>query len=188
MPLKDPIACAAYKAAWYQKTKNNEGKRLRNALAQKTYRKNHRAKINKKKIAYEKKRCLTDPEYREKQRARFAAKSVAARKLGHVKRYRTMHQKARQYVLRSGGALAASDIRYTIDSYRIGNRYLDVYTNELVEKPTIDHIVSIKDGGVNNWTNFAVTSAVENSSKGKKPLLVYLLSRMQRHDAAGIAA
>ena len=64
-----------------------------------------------------------------------------------------------------------------LESYRVGDMYWDVYSSELIEKPTIDHIVPISSGGTNESANFCVTSLENNSSKNKMPLLVWLAKR-----------
>jgi 5-methylcytosine-specific restriction endonuclease McrA len=71
------------------------------------------------------------------------------------------------------------DIEYTLESYRIGERYWDVYSSQLISKPEIDHITPIVDAGGNEWPNMAVTSRRNNAAKGGLPLLQYLLARRE---------
>jgi len=68
-------------------------------------------------------------------------------------------------------------IEEVLESYRVGDMYWDVYSSELIEKPTIDHIVPLSSGGTNESANFCVTSLENNSSKNKMPLLVWLAKR-----------
>ena len=70
-----------------------------------------------------------------------------------------------------------SAISETLESYRVGDQYWDVYESRLIDKPTIDHIVPIARGGGSTVENLCVTSLSNNSSKHKKPLLVWLTER-----------
>lgn len=65
-------------------------------------------------------------------------------------------------------------INESLESYRIGNMYWDVYGCELIEKPTIDHIVPLVSGGSNDSENLAPTSRSLNCSKNDKPLIVWM--------------
>jgi hypothetical protein len=76
-------------------------------------------------------------------------------------------------------------ITEALDSYRIDNMYWDVYSSELIEVPTIDHIVPLSAGGVNTADNFCVTSRLNNSSKNNLPLLVWLAKRLSAQPAPG---
>lgn len=69
-------------------------------------------------------------------------------------------------------------IEATLESYRIGDQYWDVYESKLIDKPTIDHIVPLSAGGDNSADNFTVTSLSNNSSKNKLPLTVWLTKRV----------
>lgn len=68
-------------------------------------------------------------------------------------------------------------VSFTLDQYRIGDKYLDVYSGELIDKPTIDHIVPIDQGGDNSAENMCVTSVANNSSKHHRSLLNWLVWR-----------
>lgn len=65
----------------------------------------------------------------------------------------------------------------TLDQYRIGALYLDVYTGNLIEMPTIDHITPLALGGSNDAENLCVTSVSNNSSKHNNLLIVWLAKR-----------
>lgn len=60
---------------------------------------------------------------------------------------------------------------------RIGDLYLDAYSGELIDKPTIDHIVPLRAGGEHSLENLCVTSRANNISKHNKPLLMWLARR-----------
>lgn len=60
---------------------------------------------------------------------------------------------------------------------RVGTRYLDAYTGDLIDRPTIDHIVPLCRGGEHAAENVCVTSKAMNSSKHATPLLVWMLRR-----------
>jgi 5-methylcytosine-specific restriction endonuclease McrA len=64
-----------------------------------------------------------------------------------------------------------------LESYRIGDRYLDAYTGDLVDKPTIDHVIPLSRGGAHAIENLCVTSRANNTSKHDTPLLIWLLQR-----------
>lgn len=68
-------------------------------------------------------------------------------------------------------------IEYTLEQYRIGDKYLDVYSGELIDEPTIDHIVPLHLGGDNSADNMCVTSIGNNSSKHCHSLLIWLVRR-----------
>lgn len=71
-------------------------------------------------------------------------------------------------------------IAFTLEQYRVGDQYLDVYSGELIDKPTIDHIVPISQGGDNSAENMCVTSAFHNTSKHRNSLLIWLTKKAQR--------
>ncbi len=71
-------------------------------------------------------------------------------------------------------------IEYTLESYRIGDEYWDVYSSELIKTPTVDHLTAIFRDGTNAVENLTVTSLANNSSKGVLPLLVWLAKRAAR--------
>jgi 5-methylcytosine-specific restriction endonuclease McrA len=68
-------------------------------------------------------------------------------------------------------------IEETLELARIGNQYLDAYTGELIDEPTIDHIIPISKGGTNDADNLCVTSLSNNSSKFNDSLLIWLIKR-----------
>jgi hypothetical protein len=67
-------------------------------------------------------------------------------------------------------------IAEALESYRIGDLYWDVYDAQLIEVPTIDHIVPLSSGGTNTADNFATTSHKNNSSKNSARTISMLLS------------
>ena len=74
-------------------------------------------------------------------------------------------------------------IEQTLELARIGDKYLDAYSGELIEEPTIDHIVPLSKGGTNDLDNLCVTSLSNNSSKFNDDLLVWLVKRAQTSHA-----
>ena len=68
-------------------------------------------------------------------------------------------------------------IQYVFESYRIGEKYLDPYSGDLIDFPTLDHIVALSKGGENHLDNLTVTSLSNNISKHNKPLLIWMLHR-----------
>lgn len=78
-------------------------------------------------------------------------------------------------------------IAETLEAYRVGDLYWDVYSSELIAVPTIDHIVPLAAGGGNGAENFCVTSRANNTAKNRMPLLVWLLRRPPSFRPAGSA-
>jgi hypothetical protein len=76
-------------------------------------------------------------------------------------------------------------IAATLDAYRVGDLYWDVYSSELIAVPTIDHIVPLAAGGGNGAENFCVTSGANNTAKNRTPLLIWLLKRPPSFRPAG---
>lgn len=68
-------------------------------------------------------------------------------------------------------------IERVLEEARFGDKYLDAYTGELIDRPEIDHIVPISRGGAHAYENLCVTSRSNNSSKHARPLLVWLATR-----------
>lgn len=63
---------------------------------------------------------------------------------------------------------------------RVGSQYLDAYTGELIDDPTIDHIIPLASDGAHSALNMCVTSRFNNTSKHKTPMLVWLVKRLER--------
>ena len=76
----------------------------------------------------------------------------------------------------TGDATSAVVIR-VLEEARVGSRYLDAYTSELISNPTIDHIIPLSAGGPHDYWNLCVTSKENNSSKHVRPLLAWLAQR-----------
>jgi 5-methylcytosine-specific restriction endonuclease McrA len=60
---------------------------------------------------------------------------------------------------------------------RVGDKFLDAYSGELIDRPTIDHIVPLSAGGEHVLDNLCITSFQNNRSKRSAPLLVWLAKR-----------
>jgi 5-methylcytosine-specific restriction endonuclease McrA len=58
-----------------------------------------------------------------------------------------------------------------------GDKYLDAYSGELIDRPTVDHIIPLSRGGQHSADNICITSFSNNASKNNKPLLSWLLER-----------
>lgn len=65
----------------------------------------------------------------------------------------------------------------TLSLARVGDKYLDAYSGELIDTPTIDHIVPLSLGGTNDVDNLCVTSLSNNSSKFNDLLIVWMAKR-----------
>lgn len=104
------------------------------------------------------------------------------------------HDRENGFRRRSNGySPGRAELRAAIDqckeSYRIGDRYLDAYTMELIDAPTIDHVVPLSLGGANVAENFVVTSRRNNSSKRDQSMIMFLWRMADRRDhAVGAAA
>lgn len=66
-----------------------------------------------------------------------------------------------------------------------GRKYVQIllkdpcsYCGARVERPEIDHIVSVADGGRGNWENLTAACRNCNAAKGGKSLLGFLIRRM----------
>jgi 5-methylcytosine-specific restriction endonuclease McrA len=64
---------------------------------------------------------------------------------------------------------------------RIGSKYLDAYSGELIDRPTIDHVTPLSLGGSNAQDNLCVTSRWNNTSKHDDLLIVWLARRYRAH-------
>ncbi len=60
---------------------------------------------------------------------------------------------------------------------RFGNQYFDAYSGQLIDHPVIDHIVPLSLGGDHSAGNVCITSRSNNASKGRTPLLLWMLRR-----------
>jgi hypothetical protein len=69
------------------------------------------------------------------------------------------------------------EIEQALDMALFGDKYLDAYAGEFIERPTIDHIVPLHAGGTNTYDNLCVTSRANNSSKHRTSLLAWLVRR-----------
>lgn len=90
-----------------------------------------------------------------------------------------LHYQEKDFRRRSKGySSKRSEVRSAImeckESYRIGDKYIDAYTMELIDSPTIDHIIPLAAGGSNDVGNFVLTSRANNSSKRDGNLIGFL--------------
>lgn len=72
-----------------------------------------------------------------------------------------------------------NDVREVIETAlelaRIGDRFLDAYSGELIDNPTIDHIIPLSAGGTHDLDNVCITSFENNRSKRSTPLLLWMI-------------
>lgn len=71
-------------------------------------------------------------------------------------------------------------VAQTLAQARFGDQYLDAYSGELIDDPTIDHIVPLSKGGTSDPDNLCVTSKANNASKHNNDLLIWLVKRAQQ--------
>jgi 5-methylcytosine-specific restriction endonuclease McrA len=88
--------------------------------------------------------------------------------------------KARKTTYRTHG-LSVSEayriIKEGCDQYKIGDKYLDVYSGELIDSPSVDHVVALSKGGKHEVDNLCVTSAKSNNEKHAHSLIMFLWRR-----------
>lgn len=95
----------------------------------------------------------------------------------------------RNYANRKGAGFNPGDpsvrdaVAQALELARFGDRYLDAYSGELIDKPTIDHIVPLSKGGTSDVDNLCVTSRRTNASKRDNDLLVWLVKRAKQFHA-----
>ena len=88
--------------------------------------------------------------------------------------------KARKTFYRVCGLSVSSAYKTLEDAcnqYKIGDKYLDVYTGELIDNPSVDHIIPISKGGRHELDNLCTTSMRNNLSKHNKSLVMFLWAR-----------
>lgn len=104
-------------------------------------------------------------------RAKRAADVEAYRQAKRVYQMARKHKMAKQP---RGHSIAL--VRQVLEEARIGDKYLDAYTGDLIDNPEIDHIVPISRGGKHEYDNLCVTSKANNSRKHAQSLLSFFLS------------
>lgn len=57
---------------------------------------------------------------------------------------------------------------------KFGDKYLDAYSGQLIDVPTIDHIEALSLGGSNEPENLCITSFANNHSKSDLPLIIWM--------------
>lgn len=92
--------------------------------------------------------------------------SLAIRRASQAKR-------RAQQVATANGAV----YQRVIEEARFGDKYLDAYSGELIDVPTVDHIQALSKGGAHDYWNLCVTSHASNSQKQTRSLLIWLLVR-----------
>lgn len=136
--------------------------------------------------------------HENKENARASARKTRSGNRSHYRLKAKQYQAAdpERYRLYANSATAARrdagfdrglpEIRRAIaetrESYRIGDKYWDVYSSTLIDKPTIDHIQPLSKGGSNDLENMTVTSLANNSRKHNMPLIVWM-ARVAREAA-----
>jgi len=98
---------------------------------------------------------------------------LANRELVLAQRRASQAKRKAQVIATATGA----DVMQILEEARIGDAYLDAYTGELINDPTIDHIEPLSRGGSHDYWNMCVTSLSNNSTKHARPLLTWLALR-----------
>jgi 5-methylcytosine-specific restriction endonuclease McrA len=147
--------------------------------------------IRASKAAYQRKYRLRDPEA-FKVKKRISRQNHPTTHNARSKRWVEANPEKRRLTTRiceqKRRAMAWSkkqpDVRAAIEQAlelaRFGDKYLDAYSGDLIDDPTIDHIVPLSQGGSNDADNLCVTSLSNNSSKFNDTLLVWLVKRANR--------
>lgn len=114
---------------------------------------------------------------REKNRDKYLASLNAYRAAnrGLILRQRVISEQKRRAA--KAGQDDRAMIARVLDEAKIGDKWLDAYTGELIDKPEIDHIVPLTKGGAHSYENLCVTSGFNNRSKNNRSLLVWLATR-----------
>lgn len=118
----------------------------------------------------------TYKKYRAANKTELARRLKAYRNanIGKVRAQRIESERRRR-IAKSGKKMGL--VARVLDEYRVGDKYIDAYSCELIDVPTIDHIVPLSCGGKHEYDNLCVTSLGNNSSKRNRPLLLWLLNR-----------
>lgn len=109
---------------------------------------------------------------------REASKAWRQANIGSIRISRIASEQRR----RAGQAgMSTAEVRTAVETTlalaKVGSRYLDAYSGELIDRPTIDHIVPLASGGSGCADNLCVTSRANNASKFTASLLVWLVRR-----------
>lgn len=79
----------------------------------------------------------------------------------------------------NGYSTKRKEVRRNIEQcksdYFVIGKYLDVYTMELIDYPTIDHVIPLSQGGDSSADNLAITSRQNNSRKRDQSMIMFLL-------------
>jgi len=116
-------------------------------------------------------------ERRLKNKDRYAASIKAYR---DENREKTLRQRVISEQKRTAAKFGQEDnalIERVLAEARFGDKYLDAYSGDMIDKPVVDHIVPLSRGGAHAYENLCVTSRSNNSTKHAKPLLVFLATR-----------
>jgi hypothetical protein len=175
---------------------NGEQKRYRDSWCpdcRNEYNRNHPG-IKQKKAAYQRKYRLRDlEEFKRKKRAsrqanaathnargqRWVARNPEKRRLSVL----ACEHNRRAAKWRKSRGLCREAVEQTLALARIGDWYLDAYTGELIDNPTIDHVTPLSLGGTNDADNLCITSLANNSSKFNDVLIVWLVKRTRQSRA-----
>jgi hypothetical protein len=71
-------------------------------------------------------------------------------------------------------------VKQALELARIGNKYLDAYSGELIDRPTIDHVTPLALGGTGELENLCITSRSNNASKCDDLLIVWMAKKANR--------
>ncbi len=95
---------------------------------------------------------------------------------------RTTNRHKRRVIINASFDLDA--VATTLELARIGDKYLDAYTGQLIDNPTIEHIIPLSRGGDHNADNMCITSFSNNASKKATPMIIWMAR--QRRKELGI--
>lgn len=115
-----------------------------------------------------------------KQRTNYSSTKARAKYSEEAKERLKIQRRAseakRRIVCGENPRLSETYIR-VLGEAKIGNKWLDAYSFELIDDPTIDHIVAVSKGGLHDYWNLCVTSRKNNSSKHTHGMLSWLLTQ-----------
>lgn len=108
-------------------------------------------------------------------RLRASLNAYRAENMDKLRRQRVVSEQKRRV---RGYNRCTKSVRAVIDAAlelaRVGDGYLDAYTGQIIDRPTIDHVVPLSEGGEHTLENVCITALEHNRAKRAMPMLVYL--------------
>lgn len=104
-----------------------------------------------------------------------------------IRRWKVISEHKRRVLKMAAGSSMATrqEIEEIFNQARVGDLYLDAYTGELIDDPTLDHIVSLASGGLHVADNMCITSFSNNASKNRHSMLSFMLRLRKEADLRG---